>query len=175
MKVLIAYASAHGSTAEVAEFIGHVLSERGLSVTAASADTLSNIKGYDVIVLGTAIHAGTWLPAMTDFVSRFADELAQRSVFMWVNCIRVMEQYGEEHVMEHYMVHELLRKINPKSVTAFAGKLDLQSVDWNERWTLAARYDGMTWPSSFDGDFRNWDEIRTWAHQIADTLKTAQA
>ncbi len=175
MKVLIAYASAHGSTAEIAEFIGRALSEQGLSVTVASADTLSTVKGYDLFVLGTAIHAGTWLPAMTDFTSRFAEELAKHPVFLWVTCIRVMEQYGEEHVMEHYMVHELLRKINPRGIAAFAGKLDLQTVDWNERWTLAARYDGMTWPSSFDGDFRNWEEIRAWAQRIADHAQAAQA
>ncbi|MBL8119538.1 MAG: hypothetical protein JNJ78_18560 [Anaerolineae bacterium] len=79
-----------------------------------------------------------------------------------------------EHVLEFYTVPEFMSKLNVRAITAFAGKLDLQNVDWHERWTLSARYDGSSWPSNFDGDFRDWDKIRAWANQIVQDIKTLE-
>lgn len=174
MNVLVAYASHHGSTAEVAEFISRALEERGLKVTFASVDSVRIVSPYDVIILGTAIHAGTWLPEMTDFVMRFQDVLAERPIYLWMSCIRVLEPHGYQHVLEYYMVNDLLDKLNIRDTAVFAGKLDLQTVDWNERWTLAARYDGDTWPSSFDGDFRDWEKIRLWSEKIAASISAVE-
>ncbi|MBL8157338.1 MAG: hypothetical protein JNM70_24410 [Anaerolineae bacterium] len=72
------------------------------------------------------------------------------------------------------MEPQLLAPLNVRDKAALAGKLDLQSVDWNERWTLAARYDGETWPSSFDGDFRDWEKVKAWAEKVAQDLKGAK-
>lgn len=174
MNVLVAYASSHGSTAEVAEFISHILEERGLKVTLADVDSVRIISPYDVVILGTAIHAGTWLPEMTDFVHRFQDALAGKPAYLWVSCIRVLEPHGYQHVLEYYMVDDLMEKLNIQDTAVFAGKLDLQQVDWNERWTLAARYDGDTWPSGFDGDFRDWDKIRLWSEKIAESVSAVE-
>lgn len=174
MNILIGYASAHGSTAEIAEFMSGVFNERGFKVTVASVETIKLIGPYDVVILGTAIHAGTWLPKMVDFVTAFHDALVDKPLYLWVNCIRVLEAHGYDHVIEYYMVHDLLKGLDVREITAFAGKLDLQRVDWNERWTLAARYDGTTWPSNFDGDFRDWDKIRAWCEKVAASV-SAQA
>jgi menaquinone-dependent protoporphyrinogen oxidase len=175
MKVLLGYASAHGSTAEVAQFIGKTLQEKGLTVTVASVESVVSVEGYQAFILGTAIHSGTWLPAMTAFIGQFQAQLIGKPIYMWVSCIRVLEQFGEEHVMEYYMAHDLLHPLMMNDVAVFAGKLDLNATDWNERWTLAARYDGSTWPSSFDGDFRDWDKIRAWAEKTAAGLLAIQA
>ncbi len=174
MNVLVAYASVHGSTAEVGEFIGKTLTERGLKVTTASVDAVRIISPYDVVILGTAIQMGTWLPEMTDFITRFQDMLATKTVYLWVSCIRVLEPHGYQHVMEYYMANDLLERLKVQDTAVFAGKLDLQQVDWNERWTLAARYDGATWPSSFDGDFRDWDTIRAWCDKIAEAISAVK-
>ncbi|HEX2907297.1 MAG TPA: flavodoxin domain-containing protein [Phototrophicaceae bacterium] len=170
MNVLVGYASAHGSTAEVAEYIGKSLHQQGFKVTVANVEKVHSVDAYHLVVLGTAIHSGSWLPEMTKFINDFQESLMQRPVYFWVNCIRVLEPHGLEHVMEYYMDTDLLEKMNVQDITAFGGKLDLQTVDWNERWTLAARYDGATWPSSFDGDFRDWDKMRQWCGQITKNL-----
>ncbi|NWG16331.1 MAG: hypothetical protein HXY41_06815 [Chloroflexi bacterium] len=174
MNVLIGYASAHGSTAEIAEFMGGIFKERGYKVTVAGVETINLIGHFDVIILGTAIHSGTWLPKMVDFMTTFQEPLAEKPVYLWINCIRVMEAHGYEYAIEYYMVHDLLKSLNVRDIAAFAGKLDLQNVDWNERWTLAARYDGATWPSNFNGDFRDWDKIRAWCEKVAGSV-SAQA
>jgi menaquinone-dependent protoporphyrinogen IX oxidase len=111
-----------------------------------------------------------WLPAMEEFARRFRHELAEKPVYLWLSCIRVLEQYGEQHVREHYLNPEVTKRMNLKDIAIFPGKLLLDETDWNERWTLAARYDGNTWPSGFDGDFRDWKAIDQWAAAIAASL-----
>jgi len=174
MKVLVAYATAHGSTKEVAQAIGDVLTANGLNVTVQDVRLVSGVNDFDAFVFGSAIHAGTWLPELKGFLRAYEPQLVNKPVYFWMSCIRVMEQYGMEHVLEFYTVPEFMSKLNVRAITAFAGKLDLQNVDWHERWTLSARYDGSSWPSNFDGDFRDWDKIRAWANQIVQDIKTLE-
>ena len=75
MKVLVGYATVHGSTVEVAQRIGDVLTQQGLDVTVADVKTLTHVDGYDAFVLGTAIHAGTWLPELKGFFRAFESQL----------------------------------------------------------------------------------------------------
>jgi menaquinone-dependent protoporphyrinogen oxidase len=173
MKVFIGYASAHGSTAEVAREIGNVLEERGIQVTTANISEVNHVNTYDAYILGSAIHAGAFLPEMKQFLKSGVEAIGSHPLYCFVTCIRVLEQYGLEHVLEFYMMPELLQNYDVRDRMAFAGKLDLDNTDWNERWTLAARYDGSSWPSNFDGDFRDWGKVRQWASKIADELKGA--
>jgi menaquinone-dependent protoporphyrinogen oxidase len=171
MNVLVAYATAHGSTAGVAQEIGRVLTERGLNVMVANIKEVRAVRDYDALVLGSAIHSGAWLPEMKSLFNAFQADLATKPIYLWLSCIRVMEQFGEEHVLEFYLDKEILNRLRIRNIAVFAGKLDLETTDWNERWTLAARYDGSTWPSSFDGDFRDWAKIQDWGNRIAAELQ----
>ena len=173
MNILIAYATAHGSTAGVAQELGRVLVERDLNITVANVKDVRAVRDYDVLVLGSAIHMGTWLPEMTAFLHAFKDDLTLKPIYLWVNCVRVLEQYGEEHVLEYYLDHEMLNRLRVRNIAVFPGKLDLETTNWNERWTLAARYDGAAWPSSFNGDYRDWEKIRDWGSHIASELQSA--
>jgi menaquinone-dependent protoporphyrinogen oxidase len=175
MNVLLAYATAHGSTAEMAEKIGDVLRARGLNVVVAPIQDVQHLDGYDAFVFGSAVHAGTWLPELTTYLRKSLSTIGARPVYFWISCIRVMEHDGLQHVMEFYMIPEILNELNVRDKMAFAGKLDLDSVDWNERWTLAARYDGSTWPNNFVGDFRDWKKIEDWANRIAEDALHLQA
>jgi menaquinone-dependent protoporphyrinogen oxidase len=172
MKVLVGYATVHGSTAEVAQRIGDVLAQQGHEVIVANVQSLTHVDGYEAFVLGSAVHSGTWLPELKGFMKAFGPQLIGKPVYIWVTCIRVLEEYGMSHVMDFYMEPELLTRLDVRSKTAFAGKLDLQTVDWDERWSLAARYDGHAWPTNFDGDFRDWDKITDWASATAKDLET---
>jgi menaquinone-dependent protoporphyrinogen oxidase len=174
MNILVAYASAHGSTAQVANVIGQVLTARGSCVTVANVKEVLNIHEYDALVLGSAIRHGAVLPEMSALLRAFGKELASKPIYLWVNCIRVLEQHGEKYVLDYYLDHQILNPLHVRNIAVFAGKLALENTDWNERWTLAARYDGSTWPSSFDGDYRDWTKIRTWAERIAVELKPAK-
>ncbi len=168
MKILVGYASAHGSTGEIAQEMAKVLEEYQYTATVADVTQVTSVDGYDGFVLGSPIHAGMWLTEMSQFLSRFGDQLAVKPIYFFITCIRVLEPQGMEHVIKDYVNHAVLNKLHVRETTAFAGKLTLGDIDWDERWTLAARFDGATPAATYNNDFREWDKIRVWSRHVAD-------
>lgn len=79
-RVLIAYGSKHGSTAETAEAIGDMLREYGLEVDVTEAARVQTLEGYVQVVIGGSIYAGRWHPDSKAFIKRFADGLTAMPV-----------------------------------------------------------------------------------------------
>jgi len=79
-KVLVAYATRAGSTAEVAERIAQRLCLGGLSAEARPVDEVTVVAGYDAAVLGSGTYYGGWLSPMTGFVQAHADALGRLPV-----------------------------------------------------------------------------------------------
>jgi menaquinone-dependent protoporphyrinogen oxidase len=71
-RVLVAYASAAGSTAGIAERIAHVLMAAGCNVVCLPAGDGVDPAGFDALVLGSAVHDMAWLPSTVDLVRRAA-------------------------------------------------------------------------------------------------------
>jgi len=53
-RILVAYATKYGATAEIAEKIGHVLRQAGLSADVLPAKHVSNPSLYRAVILGIA-------------------------------------------------------------------------------------------------------------------------
>jgi len=79
-KILVAYATRTGSTAEVANAITDRLCEAGLSAEARPVTQVTNLEGYSGAVLGSGVRYASWLPEMTDFVSANRDALSAMPV-----------------------------------------------------------------------------------------------
>jgi menaquinone-dependent protoporphyrinogen oxidase len=74
--VLVAYATKHGSTAEVARFIADRLGERGPAVdTVPARDVRGAVDGYDLVVLGGALYSGRWHREAHRFLKRHRADL----------------------------------------------------------------------------------------------------
>ncbi|MEP6640574.1 MAG: hypothetical protein ABJB93_01575 [Gaiellales bacterium] len=58
MKVLVATASRHGATDEIAAAIGRSLKDAGLDAEVVAAGDVAGLDGYDAVVLGSAEQAG---------------------------------------------------------------------------------------------------------------------
>jgi len=54
-KVLVAYGTKHGATAQIAEEIGKALSSTGLQVTVLPAGQVDSVAAYDAVVLGSGV------------------------------------------------------------------------------------------------------------------------
>ena len=80
MKVLIAYASGHGSTGEVAQFIADVLKEHDIDVTVKLAEQVQSVSGYDAFIVGSPIYGGMWLTELSQFLEKFKAELSAKPV-----------------------------------------------------------------------------------------------
>jgi menaquinone-dependent protoporphyrinogen oxidase len=172
MKILVAYASAHGSTAEVAAFIGRVLDVYDADVTVAHADEVTSVDEYDVFVLGSPIHSSMWLSSLSQFMFRFEEKLGPSPVYLWINCLIVLEENGYDKVMKTYLWDEALDKLGVKrpEIGVFAGKLDWQRISGSEKWLMSNNYEGKELPGNMRGDFRDWKAIAAWAHDVAQTM-----
>src|SRR5258706_4399227 len=78
MKVLVAAASRHGATQEIAEAIGRTLNGEGVHAEVAANVDASDPAGYDAVVLGSAVYMGHWLEAATKFVEAHGTALSAR-------------------------------------------------------------------------------------------------
>lgn len=166
MKVLVGYASAHGSTAEIAEFMGRLLRAFDVDVTVARLDDVQDAGGYDVFIVGSPIHAGMWLQSMSLFFERCADALKAKRTYLFITCIRVLEDDGLAHALQYYVHQPTLDALGIDTVGVFAGKLAMSEIDWNERWVLSSNYDGTEASKLVNHDYRDWSAISTWLLDI---------
>src|SRR5579875_700670 len=83
MKVLVAFASKHGSTKGIAEFIGEEIREKGLQVDVLQVDQLKNIEHYDAFIIGSAVYMHHWMKEAIKFVSRNKSILSTRPVWLF--------------------------------------------------------------------------------------------
>ena len=83
MRVLVASATRHGATAEIAEAIAATLKDRGLKVELRRVEEVADMSGYDAVVLGSAVYIGKWLEPARQFAVDHAAELAMRPTWLF--------------------------------------------------------------------------------------------
>lgn len=169
MKVLVAYASPHGSTAEIAAFIGRTLQTYDVDVVVAHADDVTDVSEFDKFILGSAVHSSMWLPSLSRFMFRFENELSQKPSYLFLTCIIALEEGGREKALSDYVWAEALDRLNipRENVEVFAGKLDWDYISGDERWLISVRYEGQEIPSRSQSDYRDWKQIAAWTHDVA--------
>ena len=79
-RVLVAYATRHGSTAEIAERIGQHLRQAGLSVDVQPVGQVDDLAPYRAVVLSSGVYIGRWHRAATRFLKTHQEKLANRPV-----------------------------------------------------------------------------------------------
>ena len=163
MNVVVAYASKHGSTEGIAAAIAERLTEAGEPAEATRVDQVSDLSAATAVVLGSAIYAGSWMKEAVEFVHRFAEPLAERPV--WLFSSGPLGEDVEDEEQQPRQLEEIEGIVGPIEHRVFFGALDRSKLGFAERMIVKA-------VKAPDGDFRDWDEIRTWADAIASDLAT---
>src|SRR3954452_8630126 len=83
MKVLIAVASKHGSTREIATAITEELTSRNIDAVQQEAAEVKDLEGYNAVILGSAIYAGRWMSEATSFAERYHEALVHMPVWVF--------------------------------------------------------------------------------------------
>ena len=68
-KILVAYATNAGSTAEIAQAVGEELSKDGAQVDVRLIDEVTAVEGYDAVVVGAPMIMG-WHRTAVKFVKK---------------------------------------------------------------------------------------------------------
>ncbi len=164
-KVLVAYASKYGSTAQIAENIALRLKKDGFDSDVKNVQDISNLKGYSAIVLGSAVYAGNWMKEAADFLKEFHSDMAKIPV--WFFSAGPTGKGDPVEQMKGWRFPEALKplaeSIHPCDTAFFHGVLDMSKLRLAEKLIIYA----LNAPA---GDFRDWDVINSWADEIARTL-----
>ncbi len=174
VRVLVAHASRHGSTAGIAERIGERLAAAGLDAVVADVEDVEDPAAFDAVVVGGAAYMFHWLKPATRFVRRHAEVLAARPVWLFSS-----GPIGDDEVdddgndllevsrpREFDELHELL---SPREEVVFFGAWDPDAppVGIAERMMRLVPVGRDALPA---GDFRDWPAIDAWADGIAEAL-----
>jgi menaquinone-dependent protoporphyrinogen oxidase len=162
MRVLVAVASKHGATREIAEAIARSLADAGLVVEVENVEDVSDVASYDAVVLGSAVYMGSWLEPARRFAENHAEALTARPA--WLFSSGPTGDPPRPSPDKAVSIDSIADRIHPKDHRLFAGKLDHRQLSFAEHaLVLAVR--------AAEGDFRDWGEIATWAAEIAAALQ----
>ncbi|NLG49675.1 MAG: flavodoxin [Chloroflexi bacterium] len=165
-RVLVAYATKCGSTAEVADVIGHVLREAGEAVDVRNVEDIQDLKPYGAVVLGSAIRMGKPLPAASRFVRQHRAALAEMPVALFSVGTTMNEDTPEHRATAQECLASLTKAVQPVSVGLFGGKVDLAAL--SPFWRFATSF--IKEEDLDSGDHRNWQAIRLWANTLIPLL-----
>jgi menaquinone-dependent protoporphyrinogen oxidase len=162
-RILVAYASKSGTTAEVAEVIGETLAGEFIRVELRPMVEVQDLHLYDAAVIGSAIRASKWLPAAVEFVELHQYALRQIPVALFTVCLTMMADTPDNRLLVEEYMRPVLKLVQPVTIGLFAGRMEPARLGLAER--LIAR---TVQPPQ--GDFRDWDAIRLWAADLQPAL-----
>ncbi|MGW6316571.1 MULTISPECIES: flavodoxin domain-containing protein [unclassified Streptomyces] len=170
MNVLVGYATAHGSTREIAERLAAELSEAGLTAEARAMETVDDADAYGAFVLGSAVHGQTWLAEAKDFLGTNGDILGLRPV--WIFSVGMPDALrGPWRRMAPkeipVIVESLPGGLSYRGHRLFSGVVSRDQLPRTGR--ILFRLVGGRF-----GDYRDWDAIDAWASGIAEQLARGQ-
>jgi menaquinone-dependent protoporphyrinogen oxidase len=192
-RILVAYTTNAGTTADVAQAIGEELGKDGVQVEVRRLEEVTSLDPYAAVVVGGPMIMG-WHSAAVKFVKKHQRALSQVPVAYFLTAMS-LTQTGETSVdatpiyvdtllvkapkdaarlsfRERYAtVTNYLRPVlkaaplvKPVSVGFFGGKLELYRLNLLQKLFVLLAIQAQP------GDFRHWPVIREWAAGLRTTL-----
>jgi menaquinone-dependent protoporphyrinogen oxidase len=185
-KILVAYATVAGSTAEVAQAVGEEIANSGYQVDVLPLTAVQDLAAYDGVVVGGPMIMG-WHRTALRFLRKNRRALERTPLAVFVTAISLTEstetsmqglpvtidenlpkppqQAGRLSFRERYAtlsnyLRPILRAthpIKPVSIGVFGGRLEYGRLKW---WAVLFVMLIIQAPA---GDQRNWPAIRAWA------------
>ena len=164
-RVLVAYGSKHGATAEIAMEVAQVLRAHRLVVDVAPAAKAPQPGQYRAVVIGSAVYAGMWRGDVVDYVRRHRVVLASRP--LWLFSSGPVDHSADEGELPiPPAIGKLAPDLRPRDHIWFGGRF-LGTEDGLIESFMALNKD-------LRGDFRDFDRVRAWAETIATALESGE-
>ncbi|HJW91965.1 MAG TPA: flavodoxin domain-containing protein [Anaerolineales bacterium] len=188
-RILVAYATMAGSTAEVARAVGEEIAKGGVQVDVLPLNQVKDLKAYDGVVVGGPMIMG-WHRAAIRFLrkNRRVFQRIPLAVFVMAMSLTLTgetsvdgvpvtvdeklpkppQQEGRLNFRERYArlanyLRPILlatRPVKPVSIGVFGGRLEYGRLKW---WAVLF---AMLIIQAQAGERRNWDAIRSWAAEL---------
>lgn len=167
--VLIAYATKHGSTAEIAEAIGADLRAMGCEADVRPVDDVNDLGPYDTVVVGSAVYHGRWRREALDFLGRFERDLETRRTWLFSSGPTGGTPESDAKVGAALAreapppapadVRRTAERIRALGHETFGGRIGDGMTGFLERWMPR-------------GDWRDFGQVRAWARMIRRQIAT---
>ncbi|MDN7013415.1 flavodoxin [Methanoculleus sp. FWC-SCC3] len=165
-RILVAYATRYGSTAEVAEAIGDELRKVGAEVDVRPVDEIQDLSPYRAAVIGSPIYMGKWLPGPQVFIEKNQQHLRTIPVAYFAVGLTVTDRNPEILKKAEASMDAVRLLVNPVEVGIFPGRLESSGLSFTDR-TIVKMIRAKT------GDFRNWGAVRAWAQAVNQKIAAA--
>ncbi len=191
-KILIAYTTNSGSTAEVADVIAETLRQDHNTIEVRRLEEVGDLEPYQAVLIGAPMILG-WHKAALSFIKRNHQSLAGKKVAYFCMAMSLTQSSGGEFVPPLWIDPDLptpprrpgklsLKEryataanyiapmpknapdVKPLSIAFFGGKLELFRLKW---WQMLFV---MIVIGAQPGDRRNWPAIREWAGNLGALL-----
>jgi menaquinone-dependent protoporphyrinogen IX oxidase len=192
-RALLAYATRHGSTKEVADAVAEELRASFAEVDVLEAGSAPPPAGYDAVVVGGPMIMG-WHKDAEKYVKRHNSQLAGVPFALFVTAASLTEDgvdavqgmpiakdpwlvkkprnadklsRKERYALPRHYVGDILKACapaQPRTVAVFGGSLDLTTMNVFEKLFVLLVI-GAT-----PGDGRHYDFVREWAARLGDAL-----
>jgi menaquinone-dependent protoporphyrinogen oxidase len=152
-RTLVAYASKHGSTEEVARSIASFVCDAGHDVDIRDASAVADVDGYDAVILGGSLYMGRWHADARNFLRRHRVALEERALAVFALGPLTLEDghvAGSRKQLGKTLTH---LGVHPHFVTVFGGVVDPDQL----------RFPFNHMPKS---DARDWSQIESWAGEV---------
>ncbi len=156
-KVYLVYGSFMGSTKETAEYMKKTLDKAGCKAEISAASQASgDLSGYDLVILGSAIHGAAPHPDIIAYVQKNREALGKVPVAVFIMCATITSSnQGTREKAGHYP-EMVAVGFTPVSTAVFGGMIGEPKSGF-ERF-MAKLFMGI---EKF-GDFRDWEKIKEW-------------
>jgi menaquinone-dependent protoporphyrinogen oxidase len=164
-KVLVAYATKYGATAEIAEKIGEVLVQAGIPTDVSPLNQVKDLDSYGAVVLGSAVYIFRWRKEASRFLKANARRLAELP--LWIFSSGPTGKGDPVELTNGWRfpkkLQPLLDNIEPREVVVFHGAIDPGKMKGLEKWMIQKVGAAVE-------DSRDWEAIASWAQSIASVL-----
>ena len=192
LNILVAYASKHGSTAEVAEAVAAELRGPNVEVTLRQITGGLRAEAYDAVVVGGPMIMG-WHKDATGFLKRNAPALAARPTACFATAASLTQMadqpgavplfcdpwlvkaprradhltYKERYAGPDHYLRDIIGErsgVRFVGVALFGGSVDLTAMNILEKLFVLAIVGAKP------GDLRNWEAIKGWGREMLPRL-----
>jgi menaquinone-dependent protoporphyrinogen oxidase len=165
--VLVAYATKHGTTAEIAASIARALRDTGVEVDLRPVEDVHGMAGYDAAIVGSAVYMGRWQRPALDLLMRFGTELRSRPTWLFssgpiggtvaADSVVARAIASPDGVAAPAGIDDLARRIGARGHATFPGRIGADMTGLLERWMPR-------------GDWRDVGAVRGWARKVGAQL-----
>ena len=180
-RVLIVYGTRYGATKGTSEEIAKVFREENFDVKLVSAqeENVKDISEYGLVVVGSGMAMGNWVREAEEFVKKFQKDFENKKLALFVSSLKpIEEKQGKADLVAKIRkigFEDKISKYHLKPIMKgfFGGVVDYNKMSFFVRKSMEVGYKSQLQKHGFREvepgvyDLRDWDEIRSWAKELA--------